>query len=121
VIDGESINHMDATAIDVLMEFIEELKTKGIEIYFVNLKTPVREILSRAGIFSLVGEDRVLASKGSAVKRLFELIDHNYCREECPYVHNTHQDPDGGREDGYPRTALKEAGLSDPQRQPPSR
>ena len=86
VIDGESINHMDATAIDVLREFIEDLQTKGIEIYFVNLKTPVREILARAGIFAMIGEDRVLASKGSAVKRLFELIDHGYCKEECPYA-----------------------------------
>jgi SulP family sulfate permease len=86
IIDGESINHIDATAIDVLSEFIENLESRGIRLYFVNLKTPVREILTRAGIFEIIGEDRVVPSKGSVVRRLFELIDHNYCREECPYA-----------------------------------
>ncbi len=86
ILDGESINHIDATAIDVLKEFIEDLRDKNIGVYFVNLKTPVREILSRSGVLSMVGEEAVLASKGSAIKKLFQLIDHTYCKEECPYA-----------------------------------
>ncbi len=86
IIDGESINHIDATAVDILTEFIEGLESKGIRVYFVNLKTPVREILSRAGIFEVIGDDRVVPSKGSVIQKLFELIDHRYCKEECPYA-----------------------------------
>jgi SulP family sulfate permease len=86
VIDAESINYIDATAIDVLKEYIEEREGKGLKIYFVNLKTPVRSVLERAGVFEMIGQDRVLPSKGSAVSMLFEQIDHGYCKSECPYA-----------------------------------
>jgi SulP family sulfate permease len=86
VIDGESINHIDATAIDVLKEYVEELERRGVRLYFVNLKTPVRQALSRAGVMDLLGEERILSSKGQAVSRLFGLIDHNYCRKECGFA-----------------------------------
>ena len=84
VIDAESINHVDATAVDVLKEFIEEKEKEGLRIYFVNLKTPVRASLERAGIFRMIGEDRVLPSKGVAIKKLFGAIDHDFCKRECP-------------------------------------
>ncbi len=84
VIDAESINHVDATAVDVLREFIEEKEKEGLRIYFVNLKTPVRAALERAGIFRMIGEDRVLPSKGVAIRKLFGVIDHDFCRRECP-------------------------------------
>ena len=83
LIDGESINHIDATAVEVLRNYIEDLERRGIRLYFVNLKTPVRHTLMRAGVLEKAGEERVLPSKGQAISRLFELIDHDYCRKEC--------------------------------------
>ncbi len=86
VIDAESINYVDATAIDVLKEYVEDLEKKGIKLHFVNLKTPVRNALERAGLFEKIGEDRILPSKGTAVSKLFASIDHDFCRSECPYA-----------------------------------
>ncbi len=84
VIDGESINHVDATAIEVLKEFVEELESRGTEVYFVNLKTPVRQALLRGGVFG--DTEKVFASKGLAVSKLFNRIDHRFCKEDCPYA-----------------------------------
>ncbi len=86
LIDAESINYIDATAVEVLRDFIEEKEKTGVKVYFVNLKTPVRLVLERAGIFKLIGEDRVFPSKGSAVSKLFGMIDHEYCGSECPFA-----------------------------------
>ncbi len=86
VIDAESINYIDATATEVLKEYIDELENKNIKLYFVNLKTPVKSALVRAGIFEKIGEDRIFPSKGVSVSKLFSLIDHNFCREQCPYA-----------------------------------
>ncbi len=86
VIDAESVNYIDATAIDVLREYVQDMENKGIKTFFVNLKAPVYSSLKRAGIFDTLGDDRVLPSKGNAVSTLFSLLDHNYCKAECPYA-----------------------------------
>ncbi|MDQ7038349.1 MAG: SulP family inorganic anion transporter [Aquificota bacterium] len=81
LIDCESVNYVDATAVEVLREYSEELERRGVRLYFVNLKTPVRQTLMRAGV--LTGEEGVLPSKGQAISKLFNLIDHDFCRREC--------------------------------------
>ncbi len=86
VIDGEAINYADSTAVDVLRDFAEEAKKNGVNIGFVNLKGPVYETLLRGGLTELIGEENILPSKGYAVDVLFDRIDHNYCKEQCPYA-----------------------------------
>ena len=86
VIDGESINYVDATAVEVLGDFIEESKKKGVNIFFVNLKGPVFDTFSRSGLLDKLGKDKILPSKGSALSKLFATIDHIYCKEQCPYA-----------------------------------
>ncbi len=86
VIDGESINYMDATAVEVFKDFVEELHRKDIELYLVNIKLPVKEVLYRAGIIGFIGEDKLLSSKGQTIGYLFKKLDHDYCRSHCPYA-----------------------------------
>ncbi len=86
LLDCESVNHIDATAIDVLKEYVEDLERRGVKLYFVNLKTPVRQALMRGSVLGLIGEERVLASKGQAISRLFDLIDHEFCRKDCGFA-----------------------------------
>ncbi len=86
VIDGEGINSVDITAVEALQDFIKNKKSKGINVVFVNLKGVVRNIFAKAKLIDMIGEENFLPSKGAAVDVLFDKIDHNYCRQECPYA-----------------------------------
>jgi len=50
LLDGESMNGIDATAVITLSEFQKQLLKEGIELRFARLKTNVRAIASRGGI-----------------------------------------------------------------------
>ncbi|MCS7083710.1 MAG: SulP family inorganic anion transporter, partial [Aquificaceae bacterium] len=84
VIDAESINYLDATAIDVLGDFLDNMRSRNVSLVFVNLKPQLKEIMQRSGILSKIGEENFIASKGEAVRLLFEKIDHEYCKTVCP-------------------------------------
>lgn len=86
VIDGESINYVDGTALEALHDFHEDLKNVGVNLVFVNVKAPVKDVMIRSGFLEELGKDNILPSKGYALGYLFKSIDHKYCAEVCPYV-----------------------------------
>ncbi|RMH80908.1 MAG: SulP family inorganic anion transporter [Acidobacteria bacterium] len=86
VVDGESINYMDGTALEALENFLDDLRKRRVNLVFVNVKSPVKEAMERSGFLSKLGKENILPSKGYAVGELFQKIDHDYCRRECPYA-----------------------------------
>jgi high affinity sulfate transporter 1 len=50
LIDGESMNEIDATAVITLREFQQQLEQEGIEMRFARIKTHVYEVMQRAGV-----------------------------------------------------------------------
>ena len=54
LIDGESINDVDATAVITLREFKKQLETEQIELRFARIKTHVMEIMERGGMLQVV-------------------------------------------------------------------
>ncbi len=86
VIDCESVNYMDGTALDALSDFLEDMKKKGVNLVLVNAKAPVEEVMRRSGFLDKLGKRNLLPSKGYAVRDLFKSIDHDYCAKVCPYT-----------------------------------
>lgn len=54
VLDAESINRIDSTGVEMLKERIRFYQKKGILFYFAGVKGPVRDVLFRAKILSLI-------------------------------------------------------------------
>ncbi|SDX78337.1 sulfate permease, SulP family [Lutibacter oricola] len=67
VIDGESINRIDSTAVYMLKEIISTYETKNIDIAFAGMKGPVRDILSKAGIYKMIGFEKCFMNVHQAV------------------------------------------------------
>lgn len=86
VIDCESVNYMDGTALDALGDFLDDLRKKGVNLVFVNAKAPVEEVMRRSGFLQKLGKENILPSKGYALGELFKSIDHDYCAKLCPYA-----------------------------------
>lgn len=68
IIDASSINEIDAPAAEALVEIAEDLVAQNIELYFTNVKGPVRDIMKRAGLYQKLGRDHFFFSKKDAVR-----------------------------------------------------
>jgi high affinity sulfate transporter 1 len=57
LIDGESINGIDATAINTIIELNDELARKDIALRFARVRANVMEIMQRAGLDEVIGSE----------------------------------------------------------------
>ncbi|RMG24507.1 MAG: solute carrier 26 family protein [Bacteroidetes bacterium] len=67
ILNADSINKMDSSAIHALAEVWEELNTQGIQLYLSGVKGPVRDALHRAGLIQKIGQDHFFLSVQEAV------------------------------------------------------
>ncbi|NND34969.1 MAG: solute carrier family 26 protein [Saprospiraceae bacterium] len=57
LIDAESINYIDSSALHLIEEMIEEYKRRNILVYFSAVKGPVRDAMALSGIVEKIGEN----------------------------------------------------------------
>ena len=69
IIDGESINNIDSTAIHVLEEIVDDFRGRGVMVYFTGIKGPVRDVMKRSGFTKMVHPGHFFMS-------IQEAIDH---------------------------------------------
>lgn len=67
VVAAEPVTDVDITAADVLVELERELKRAGIELYFAEMKGPVKDRLKRYGLFAKLGTENFFPTIGQAV------------------------------------------------------
>lgn len=58
VVDGSSINALDATAVEALFSVASRMEEAGIEMHLTGLIGPVRETVRRSGLHTRIGADR---------------------------------------------------------------
>ena len=68
VIDAEGVSDIDTTAVQQLEELIEDLEAADVAVTFARVRGPVRDMLERAGIMELVGEDAIYLEVDDAVE-----------------------------------------------------
>ncbi len=67
IVDGESINNVDSTALHALEEIQEDFHSRGIEVFYTGIKGPVRDNMIRSGFVDKVNEDHFFMSIQEAV------------------------------------------------------
>ena len=75
VMDGSSINSLDATAAETLFSVAERLEAAGIELHLAGLVGPVRETVRRAGLHALLGDAHFHLAPYHAVAHILERAD----------------------------------------------
>ena len=68
VVTAEPVTSVDVTAADVLAELKNALNEAGTELFFAELKDPVKDKLKRFGLFTQIGEDRFFPTIDAAVE-----------------------------------------------------
>ncbi|MEL6971956.1 MAG: solute carrier family 26 protein [Bacteroidota bacterium] len=67
IINAESINSLDSSALHLLEEIVADVRESGKEIVFSGVRGPVRDLLLRAGLFQKIGENNFFMTVQSAV------------------------------------------------------
>jgi high affinity sulfate transporter 1 len=68
VVAAEPVTSVDVTAADCLDELADSLRSEGIELWFAEMKDPVKDKLKRFGLFARFGADTFYPTLGEAVK-----------------------------------------------------
>ncbi len=77
IIDGESINALDSTAIYVLFEVLDYFKRKNVEVTFTGLKGPVRDKMIKSGFMEQADENRFFMGIQEAVDAYYSGFQSN--------------------------------------------
>ncbi len=67
IINAESINNLDSSAIHALEEVIDENRKRGFEIAFTGVKGPIRDAMKKAHLIEKIGENRFFLTIQDAV------------------------------------------------------
>jgi MFS superfamily sulfate permease-like transporter len=68
VLDVEVTDQMDTTSADALADLLGTLRERGIDLYLVRVRWPVRTVLRRSGFMSELGEDHLWHSISQGVR-----------------------------------------------------
>jgi high affinity sulfate transporter 1 len=72
VVAAEPVTSVDVTAADIVAELVEELRAKGIELCFAELKDPVKDKLKRFGLLAQLGDTYFFPTIEEAVSRYLQ-------------------------------------------------
>ena len=73
LLDASAVNDLDSSADTALHQLSDELRKNGITFYIAGIKAPVREVMQRSGLYSILGGDHFFFTIDAAVKRFQEI------------------------------------------------
>ncbi len=92
LLDFQAVGFIDLTGIDELRALNDELRSRNIKLAMMAVHRPVMEAFERSGFVNevdsgcLIDSSCLMEHKGEAITRLFAGLDHDYCRDKCPYA-----------------------------------
>lgn len=70
ILNAESINRIDSTAMHAILELVEDLRQQNLEVLFTGVKGPVRDALAKGHLIEKLGRHHFFMSVQDAVDRL---------------------------------------------------
>jgi SulP family sulfate permease len=91
LLDFHAISFIDMTGIEELRSLKEELESRGIRLALMAIHRPVMDTFESSGFVHDLENSCYFEKtwdnehRGSAIAALFGHLDHDYCRDSCPY------------------------------------
>jgi len=86
LLDLQAMGFIDITGIDELRVLMEETKERQIKVAYMGINQPVRETFKNSTFIEEIEPDLLIENRGQAIQVIFDQLDHQYCREVCPYT-----------------------------------
>jgi SulP family sulfate permease len=67
IINAASITNLDSSALHLLEEMVKELRAEGKDVYFSGVRGPLRDMMVKAGLFDVIGENNFFMTVQEAV------------------------------------------------------
>lgn len=74
---ASGINHIDASAVEMLRSLVRRLRECGITLVFSNMKHQVLDVIERTGLAAEIGEENIFASADLALSVLSRRLDES--------------------------------------------
>lgn len=88
IIDGECINGLDSTGATMWNNRIDYYAEQGVKIYFTNVKGPVRDAMTKAGIIQKIGIENCFMSNAGAMS-FYETGNRESQQKFSSYIEQT--------------------------------
>jgi SulP family sulfate permease len=85
LLDFQAVGFIDITGIDELRVLLDEVKERGARLAFTGVHLPVKQIFESSGFLKELQPGHLIENRGDAITFLFQHIDHEYCKDVCPY------------------------------------
>lgn len=85
LLDLQAVTYIDMTGINALQALQEEIGAQKVQLALMGLHLPVVNVFKTSGFYEKLNPDLVIEIRGDAIKVLFKRLDHNYCKNTCPY------------------------------------
>ena len=85
LLDFQAMGFIDVTGVDELRVLLEEVRGRQMELALMEVHLPVMDVLRSTGFLDQIKSGHLLQKRGDAIGFLFQQIDHDYCRADCPY------------------------------------
>jgi SulP family sulfate permease len=86
LLDFYAVGFIDITGIEELQTLHEEVKRRNLRLAFMGVHLPVKKVLISSGYMDEIEPDLFIEVRGEAITILFQQLDHDYCKNECPYA-----------------------------------
>ncbi len=86
LLDFQAVSFIDLTGVDELRILLEEAKARGVELAFISVHLPVKQVFESSGFNKEIRLEHLLDKRVESISHIFEHIDHVYCKEKCPYT-----------------------------------
>ncbi|MFY0602801.1 MAG: solute carrier family 26 protein [Flavobacteriaceae bacterium] len=90
VLDAESINRVDSTGIEMLLERIKYYQKRNILFYFAGVKGPVRDDMFRGGILKVIDINHFFMRVNGAVN-FYKTGDREHQKKYANYIHQAYE------------------------------
>ncbi|MEK6194013.1 MAG: SulP family inorganic anion transporter, partial [Deltaproteobacteria bacterium] len=86
LLDLQAMGFIDITGIDELKELMEDVKSRNFNVAYMGVHRPVVQVFQQSGLLDEIAPDLLIKNRGDAITVLFDKIDHDYCKNGCPYA-----------------------------------
>ncbi|NQT68285.1 MAG: SulP family inorganic anion transporter [Desulfobacteraceae bacterium] len=85
MLNFEVVGFIDITGTDELRVLLDELELRQVRLAFLSVHLPVKQVFESSGLLEQLNTEHMFERRDTAIATLFQDIDHEYCKTECPY------------------------------------
>lgn len=85
LLDFKAVGFIDVTGMDEMRLLHDELDERKISLALMEVHLPVQKLFENTGFINHLKTDHLIKNRGEAIDFLFKQLDHDYCKNVCPY------------------------------------